>query len=333
MLNELSGGSKPKAATVTPSFILGVLKSTYGQEQFKSAVAGAVAYDKCKAYEGDQRVNCQLDKAMVNVGSILAAKVEGRVSTEVDPRISNDTDAIVKRVESLQTLYTENKVPADKLLYAIPGTWEGIQAVKQLEAKGTQCHVVHVYSLVQAVAAAQAKASVIQVNVGRVDDWYKKHPGFIRDPTGPREDSGLVSDVDPGVCLMAKIYDHVKAANPASQVMATGIRTKKQALALAGIDYIVTSSQVVDTLAAAATLSGFNDGLHGGDSAQDIEVQLSVESAKAATLSLTESITQAIFVDELGYMGFDLLKAGVEGAASNIERCGPFFSGLAGGQE
>jgi len=244
VLSELEGGATPQAATVNSAFILGVMKSTYGQAQFKNCLAGAQAYDKSKELEGSARLACQLDKAMTNIGSILAGRVEGRVSTEVDPRIANDTDAIIARVKSLKAMYDEDKVSPSKVLYAIPCTWEGIQAAKHLEGLGIQCHMVHCYSLVQAVAAAQAGASVIQMNIGRVVDWYKKNPGFIKDPTGPRQDAGLVSDVDPGVLLMKKLYMYLKKFHPSTQLMASGIRSKSQALALAGLEYIVVSPPV-----------------------------------------------------------------------------------------
>eukprot|EP00951_Prasinocladus_malaysianus_P046535 scaffold645970_cov52-Prasinocladus_malaysianus.AAC.1 len=92
---------------------------------------------------------------------MLADKVEGRVSTEIDPRLANDTDKIIERAKILKDMYKENGMTEakSKILYTVPATWEGIQAVKQLEKQGFQCHVVHCYSFVQAVAAAQAGAS------------------------------------------------------------------------------------------------------------------------------------------------------------------------------
>lgn len=333
VLSDLEGGAKPKAATVNSSFILGVMKSTYGQAQFKNCLAGAAAYDKSKSLQGIDRTACQIDKAMTNIGSVLADRVEGRVSTEVDPRVAYDTDAIIARTRALKAMYDEVKVPASKVLYAIPCTWEGIQAAKKLEADGIQCHMVHCFSFVQAVAAAQAGASVIQVNVGRIDDWYKKNPGFIRDPTGPRQDAGLVSDVDPGVVLMKKIYMYSKKYHPGSQLMASGLRSKAQALNLAGLEYMVVSPPVLESLENSSTLSGFNDGLRADVSGDDILISLSPEMAKAANIPKLDTVTQPEFIDGLGYLGFDLLKTALEGASSNIERCEPFFQSSVGGQE
>jgi len=333
MLSELEGGGKPKAATVNASFILGVLKSPYGQAEFKSAVAGALAYEKCRIEVKDQRIACQLDKALVNVGSILAGTVEGRVSTEVDPRLSNEKDAIVNRVHILREMYKENKTSLSKVLFTIPATWDGLQAVKQLESEGIECHVTHCYSFIQAVAAAQAGASVIQMNIGRIDDWYKTHPGFIRDPTGPREDAGYKSSVDPGVKLMAKVYNYVKSNHPKTQLMASGIREKAQAIQLAGLDYMVISPQLMKVLQETSTLSGFNDGMHGDATTDSIPVMLSPETAAEKAVKKLGDVSQTDFVDELGYLGFDLLKAGVGSAVSNILRCEPFFMTQVGGQE
>jgi len=334
MLSEFEEGAKPKAATVNSAFVLGICSSTYGNAELKNAINGAIAYDACKDLEGKARYDCQLERALVNIGSIMAKRVEGRVSTEIDPRLANDTEAIVAQAKNLQASFKEAKVPSDKVLYTIPSTWEGIQAAKQLESLGIQCHMVHCYSYVQAVAAAQAGASVIQINVGRIDDWYLKNPNFIRDPSGPRQDAGLVSDVDPGVKLMIKVYNYVKKFHPDVQLMASGVRSKTQALALAGLDYIVVSPQVIKALEAAPTLSGFNDGLHAGtDSADDIEVVLSPRNARSNDILKAQEVLQPEFVDELGYLGFDLLKTSLAGATSNAERCEPFFQSSAGGQE
>ena len=121
---------------------------------------------------------------------------------------------------------------------------------------------------------------------------------------GPRQDSGLVSDVDPGVRLMIKVYNYVKKFHPDVQLMASGVRSKAQALALAGLDYIVVSPQVVKALEAAPTLSGFNDGLHaGGSSSDEIEVVLSPRNARNNDILKAQEVAQPEFVEELGYLG------------------------------
>ncbi len=102
-----------------------------------------------------------------------------------------------------------------------------VQAAKVLEKEGTPTQVFMIYSAIQGIAAAQAGVSVIQPNVGRTRDWYNRHPGVIRDPKGPREDTGFTSRIDPGIGLVTELYTYIKKYHPKTAVMASGIRTKE----------------------------------------------------------------------------------------------------------
>ncbi len=149
-------------------------------QQLQLAIERALTYEKCLLELEDMAKRaCQYDKALANVGALFSQQVDGRVSTEVDPDVAYDTDAIITRAKHLMTLYEELGIKRNRVIMRIPATWEGIQAAGKLEAQGINTHLVLVYSFVQGAAAAQAGVSVIQPNVGRIYDWYCRHPGVV----------------------------------------------------------------------------------------------------------------------------------------------------------
>lgn len=320
--------SKPKAATVSYGLLHGILSGEQlGLKPYENAIATALAYDKCAVLSGDARVSCELDKALANVGAMFATQVEGRVCTEVDPRLANNQAAMVEQVHKLIGLYAEMSVPTSKLIFRIPATWEGIQAAAALEKEGIATQVFMVYSLVQGVAAAQAGVSVVQPNVGRVRDWYNRHPGVIRDPKGPREDSGFSSRSDPGVGLVKELYAYIKKYHPKTQIMASGLRTKEDALNLSGCDYLIVNSKIISALAAAPTMAGYNDGLSAGDSvSESVERQLSPQAAAASDVPQVGPLSQQVFQEQLSIAATDLLKVGLKGLHSDISAVIPFMT-------
>lgn len=324
---------KPKAATVSAQVLKGVLASgQLGLKPFANAIENSLTYDRCLKLTGGARATCQMDKALANVGSMLAQQVEGRVATELDPRLADDKDGLIASARTLLSLYQEMGVAPSKLIFRVPATWAGIQAAAALEKEGIATQVFHIYSLVQGIAAAQAGVSVIQPNVGRTRDWYNKHPGVIRDPHGPREDSGFASRVDPGVQLVRRLYGYVKARHPKTQIMASGIRTKDDALALAGCDYLVLSARVMAELEASATLQGYNSGFSAADSADDdgIQRQLSPDAlSDDDEISPLAAVDEGMFNEGLGLAGRELLEAGVAGLVRDIEGVLPYFTDLA----
>ncbi|GBG00054.1 transaldolase [Raphidocelis subcapitata] len=323
----------PKAATVSSQVLKGVLASSQlGLKPFMTAIENSLKYDKCLSLSGDARSSCQLDKAMANVGAMLAGQVEGRVATELDPRLANDKDALVARAHSLLALYKENGVQPSKLIFRVPATWAGIQAAAELEREGTATQVFHIYSLVQGIAAAQAGVSVIQPNVGRTRDWYNKHPGVIRDPHGPREDSGFASRVDPGLQLVRRLYGYVKARHPKTQIMASGIRSKDDALALAGCDYLVLSARVMADLEGSPTLQGYNSGFSATNSADDEGVPRGLSPDALSDddeVPALGQVDEEMFKDGLGLAASELLAAGVAGMVADVKTVLPYFSELA----
>lgn len=323
-----------KAATVSAGVLGGILNNPAGLQEYKTAIERARVYDKCAMATGEARLACQLDKALVNVGSLFLERVEGdgRVSTEVDPRLAYNTEALLKRSRNIVAEYAVLGVPLNRFLLRIPATWEGIQAAKQLEAEGVATHLVLVYSFVQAAAAAQAGVSVIQPNVGRIGDYYIKNPGAIRDHKGPREDSGFGSRTNPGIALVERIYSYVERYYSGSAVMATGIRHKSEALQLAGIHYMTVSPTVWDQLQESPTLQGYNDGLSAGSGLDDgLERRLSPKAAAETLFSKREleTVTAESFAADLGELGLQLLHQGLKGLQESADRLEPTLSGLA----
>ncbi|MCO5547666.1 hypothetical protein L7F22_001117 [Adiantum nelumboides] len=184
----------PTAATVSSSLLLGI--TSVPKTKFNSAIETALAYNECYLKDTiESRLSCFTDKALVNVGSILSKLVPGRVSTELDARLAYDTAGTIEKVHDLIRLYEEVEVPKERLLFKIPATWQGIEAVRVLEAEGIQTHVTFVYSFSQAAAAAQAGASVIQIFIGRLRDWARSKSGDVK------IEEALKKGDDPGINL------------------------------------------------------------------------------------------------------------------------------------
>ena len=189
------------AAAVSAGRLLRALSSPAVSREVEGALAGALAYPGARSADGGADVGAIVDKALVNLGADLARLVNGRVSTEIDGRLAGDTAGIVAKAKTLAGLYQDMGIAKERLLFAIPATWEGIAAVKQLEADGLACHVGGVFSLGQASAALDAAASVVQPAVGAVGDWYGKHPNAPGRPAAgpaPRADAGSLHHVGGG---------------------------------------------------------------------------------------------------------------------------------------
>lgn len=328
--------AKPTAATVSCALLRGITNNpSVANRPYENAIATAVNFDQCSTLSGSDKLACQLDKALTNVGAIFAGEVSGRVCTEVDPRLANNADDMVERALHLVDLYQEMGVPRSKLIMRLPGTWEGIQAAGQLEKKNVATQVSLIYSMVQGVAAAQAGTSVIQPNVGRVRDWYNKHPGVIRDPKGPREDSGFSSRVDPGVSLVQSLFTYVKKFHPSCRIMASGLRTKDDALALAGCDYLILAPKIMSQLAGTPTLQGYNDSLSASDVGVEspIAVPLTLAAAVESNMGRLPPVTKEQFDEELGIAGGKLLDQNLQRLLDDVEGILPYFSKMTVGTE
>ena len=219
---------KPQDATTNPSLLL----------KAASIPAYAKLLDECvKDCNGD--VGLASDRFAVAVGQEILKVVPGRISTEVDARLSFDTDAVLKRAHRLIDLYEKAGIGRDRVLIKIASTWEGIRAAEKLEKEGIQTNLTLLFSFAQAVACAEAGVFLISPFVGRIYDWYKKANG--NDYTG--------SD-DPGVQSVTRIYNYYKANGYKTVVMGASFRNLSQIEELAGCDRLTISPDLLEKLAA-----------------------------------------------------------------------------------
>ncbi|WP_201457055.1 transaldolase [Chlamydia sp. 17-3921] len=231
---ELVKSSGAQDATTNPSLILKVAQETKYQDLINEAVAWGIQQ------KGDniQTLTFILDKIQINFGLEILKNIPGRVSLEIDARLSFNTEAMVQRAVFLSQLYEAMGGDKKRLLVKIPATWEGIQAVKLLESQKISCNVTLVFNLIQAIAAAQAKATLVSPFVGRIYDWWIAAYG----------EEGYSIEADPGVASVANIYSYYKKFDISTQVMAASFRTKEQVLALAGCDLLTISPKLLEEL-------------------------------------------------------------------------------------
>lgn len=218
---------KPVDATTNPSLLLKAAAMPGYSELLKSAV---------KASQGDLGLAC--DHFGVAVGGEILKIIPGRISTEVDARLSFDTQATLRRAERLIGLYEEAGIGRERVLIKIASTWEGIRAAEQLEKAGIQCNLTLLFGFAQAQACADAGIFLISPFVGRIYDWYKKAEG--RDYVGAE---------DPGVQSVTRIYNYYKANAYPTVVMGASFRNLGQIEQLAGCDRLTISPELLQQLA------------------------------------------------------------------------------------
>ncbi|MFZ4286062.1 transaldolase [Variovorax sp. HJSM1_2] len=227
------GVYKPTDATTNPSLILKAVQKADYQPLLTETVA---------KYRG-KPLDEVVDHLLVRFGSEILSIIPGRVSTEVDARLSFDTAATVKRGERLIALYKAEGISSDRVLIKVAATWEGIRAAEQLEQRGIRTNLTLLFSFAQAVACGQAKVQLISPFVGRIYDWYKKTAGanwVEADNAGAN---------DPGVKSVRQIYNYYKHFGIATEVMGASFRNVGQITALAGSDLLTISPDLLANLA------------------------------------------------------------------------------------
>lgn len=225
---------KPQDATTNPSLILkAVQKADYQPllAQTVSRFRGAPLDDV-------------MDRLLVRFGCEILSLIPGRVSTEVDARLSFDANAMFTRGERLIELYQAEGIHIDRVLIKVAATWEGIQAAERLEQRGIHTNLTLLFSFCQAVACGQAKVQLISPFVGRIYDWYKKSAGSVWD------EAANAGANDPGVKSVREIYNHYKHFGIATEVMGASFRNVGQITALAGCDLLTISPDLLAQLAA-----------------------------------------------------------------------------------
>jgi transaldolase len=224
----------PRDATTNPSLILKAVQ----QPEYAPLLADMVAQHRARPTADI------VDEVLVRFGREILRVVPGRVSTEVDARLSFDTAATVARAHRLIDLYEAAGVDRRRVLIKIAATWEGIQAARILEHEGIHCNLTLLFAFCQAVACGEAGVRLISPFVGRIHDWYKKAAGAGWD------DAAMAGPNDPGVQSVERIYTYYKKFGIATEVMGASFRNVGQILALAGCDLLTISPELLAQLQA-----------------------------------------------------------------------------------
>ncbi|HEY4952846.1 MAG TPA: transaldolase [Verrucomicrobiae bacterium] len=222
----------PQDATTNPSLIYKAAQ----MPEYQFLVDKAIADNKAKA-SGKELLPLVMDDLLVLFGTEILKIVPGRVSTETDANMSFDTDALVAKGRRFISLYEKNGIARERILIKIASTWEGIRAAEILQREGINCNMTLLFSLAQAVAAAEAKAKLISPFVGRIMDWYKA-----------KEKKDFAPAEDPGVISVKEIYAYYKKFGYATEIMGASFRNVGEILELAGCDLLTISPQLLGEL-------------------------------------------------------------------------------------
>ena len=229
---------KPKDATTNPSLLLKAVNKNPDSE----IVRDAIAYGNKCGTSDEEKVRYAMDKLAVNIGKQILTHLpdDGRVSTEVPARLSYDTEETFNYAMTLKKLYEESGVdPSKNVLFKIASTWEGIQAAQRLEKIGIHCNLTLLFSVEQAIAAAEAGVTLISPFVGRIRDWYMKSEGR----TEP-----YPTDEDPGVLSVREIYNYFKFHGYDTEIMGASFRGVEEIIGLAGCDLLTIDPKWLDQL-------------------------------------------------------------------------------------
>jgi len=245
---------RPQDATTNPSLVYAATQ----KEQYSHLVDDVLKDRKKSGLSGQAQIEDICDHLLVQFGTDILEIVPGRVSTETDARLSYDVEGSIKKARRLVQLYEDRKIPRERVLINIASTWEGLNAAEQLQKEGIRCNLTLMFSLPQAVRAADAKVQLISPFVGRIYDWYKKENK--RDYQGAE---------DPGVQSVQEIYTYYKKFDIPTEVMGASFRNTGQILELAGCDCLTISPELMEELA---------------KSNEPIERKLSPEKARSAKI-------------------------------------------------
>jgi transaldolase len=288
---------KPQDATTNPSLVYAATQ----KQQYGRLLDGVLKERTNSGLSGQAQIEDICDHLLVQFGCDILEIVPGRVSTETDARLSFDVDGSIRKARRLIELYEARKIPRERVLIKVASTWEGLTAAEQLQKEGIRCNLTLLFSLVQAVRAAGAKAQLISPFVGRIYDWYKKENK--RDYTGPE---------DPGVQSVTEIYTYYKKFNIPTEVMGASFRNTGQILELAGCDCLTISPELMEELS---------------KSTDPVERKLSPETAKAANvekLELNEKTFRWLLNDNA--MATEKLSEGIRKFAADVVKLEKFVA-------
>lgn len=226
---------RPQDSTTNPSLVF----AAAGLSQYQHLVDDAIKYGKTHGKDLNEQVELATDKVCVNFGVEILKIVPGRVSTEVDARLSFDTEATIAKAHHLLKLYEAAGIKKDRILIKIASTWEGIQAAHRLELEGIHCNLTLLFSLAQAAACAEAGVTLISPFAGRITDFYKQKENVKE----------YAPEKDPGVVSVKAIFNFYKEHGYKTVVMGASFRTKEQIIELTGCDYLTISPKLLEDLA------------------------------------------------------------------------------------
>lgn len=226
---------KPIDATTNPSLILAASK----QPHYNNLIEKAVIYGRQKGKTRNEKLTESLDMLSVNFGVEILKIVPRRVSTEVDARLSFDTEGSINKAVKLIGLYEQHDVPRSKILIKLASTWEGIRAAGELEKQDIHCNLTLLFSKAQAIACAEAGVRLISPFVGRIYDWYKKERGVDHIP----------GKEDPGVNSVREIYHYYKKFRYPTEIMGASFRNIEEIIELAGCDLLTIAPSLLNQLA------------------------------------------------------------------------------------
>ena len=226
---------KPQDATTNPSLILKAAQIP----EYRKLIDDAVAWAREQSSNKEEQISFAADKLAVNIGLEILKLVPGRISTEVDARLSYDTEGSIAKARSLIKLYNDAGISNDRILIKLASTWQGIRAAEQLEKEGINCNLTLLFSFAQARACAEAGVYLISPFVGRILDWYKANTD--KKEYEPAEDPGVISVTD--------IYSYYKQHGYETVVMGASFRNVGEILELAGCDRLTISPNLLKELA------------------------------------------------------------------------------------
>eukprot|EP00669_Euglena_mutabilis_P008435 TRINITY_DN3491_c0_g1_i1.p1 TRINITY_DN3491_c0_g1~~TRINITY_DN3491_c0_g1_i1.p1 ORF type:complete len:344 (-),score=163.57 TRINITY_DN3491_c0_g1_i1:213-1199(-) len=282
----------PQDTTTNPSLLFSVV----GVPEYAALVDEALDYGASVANEIDGQVEEAILKLGVLFGREILKVVPGRVSTEVDARLSFDTEKSVATARKIIAMYKELGIPSDRILIKLASTWEGIRAGEILESEGIHCNLTLLFSFAQAVACAEAGVTLISPFVGRILDWHKKHE--------PKE---YTAETDPGVLSVTRIYNYYKKYGYNTIVMGASFRNVGEIKALAGCDFLTISPALLEELATDKS---------------PLERKLTVEAGKANCTESKITMTQPLFrwMHNEDAMATDKLAEGIRNFAADTRK-------------
>jgi len=279
----------PQDATTNPSLILKAAQIA----EYAPLIDSAIKYAKAQSGDLKQQVQDAGDMLAVNIGKEILNIVPGRISTEVDARLSYDTEASLIKARQLIKMYNEAGISNDRILIKLASTWQGIRAAEILEKEGINCNLTLLFSFAQARACAEAGVFLISPFVGRIMDWHKAKEGH-----------DFTQETDPGVLSVSKIYHFYKANDYKTVVMGASFRNTGEILELAGCDRLTISPELLQQLA---------------DSEGQVVRKLSPAARPATQLTFQAPLTHAEFLWEHNQdpMAVEKLAEGIRNFASD----------------